>query len=134
MLHVSRIQIGEKCTSTLYIKYLAGLQIYSGPRSLCHDYKIWFITFQGSGPHGPTFLVVKKSLFNKKSSPYSKSMNSTKQKVHVGSQYSKTCLKQLLKKEKKYKLLINKWYLNEGQKYCRMIQGEHSAILLTCIK
>ena len=22
----------------------------------------------------------------------------------------------------------------EGQKYCRMLQGEHSAILLTCIK
>ena len=27
-------------------------------------------------------------------------MNSTKQKVHVGSQYSKTCLKQSLKKDK----------------------------------
>ena len=24
--------------------------------------------------------------------------------------------------------------LNAGQKYCRMLQGEHSAILLTCIK
>ena len=27
-------------------------------------------------------------------------MNSTKQKVHVGGQYSKTCLKQPLKKDK----------------------------------
>ena len=24
--------------------------------------------------------------------------------------------------------------LNAGQKYCRMLQGEHSAIFLTCIK
>ena len=24
--------------------------------------------------------------------------------------------------------------LNAGQKYCRMLKGEHSAILLTCIK
>ena len=24
--------------------------------------------------------------------------------------------------------------LNAGQKYCRMLQGEHSAILSTCIK
>ena len=25
-------------------------------------------------------------------------------------------------------------YLNAGQKYCRMLHGEHSAVLLTCIK
>ena len=25
------------------------------------------------------------------------------------------------------------WYLNEGQKYCRMLPLEHSAIILTCI-
>ena len=30
--------------------------------------------------------------------------------------------------------LNDKWYLNEGRKYCRMLQGEHSTILLTCIK
>ena len=28
----------------------------------------------------------------------------------------------------------DKWYLNKGQKYCRMLPLEHSAILLTCIK
>ena len=28
----------------------------------------------------------------------------------------------------------NKLSLNAGQKYCRMLQGEHSAILLTFIK
>ena len=38
---------------------------------------------------GPSFLVVKKSHFNKNIH-----LNSTKQKVHVSSQYSKTCLKQ----------------------------------------
>ena len=48
-------------------------------------------------------------------------------------QYSKTCLKRLLKKNKKicfqYQLS-----LNAGQKYCRMLQKEHSAILSTFIK
>ena len=47
--------------------------------------------------------------------------------------YSKTCLKRPLKKNTKndfqYKLL-----LNASQKYCRMLQGEHSAMLSTCIK
>ena len=47
--------------------------------------------------------------------------------------YSKTCLKLPLKKNTKigfqYQLL-----LNAGQKYCRMLQGEHSAILSTFIK
>ena len=40
------------------------------------------------GPVDPSFLVVEKSHFNKKYSSYSESTNSTKQKVHVGSQYS----------------------------------------------
>ena len=31
----------------------AGLQIYGGPGPLPHDFKIWPITFQGSGPNGP---------------------------------------------------------------------------------
>ena len=47
--------------------------------------------------------------------------------------YSKTCLKQSLSK----RLTIgfqDQLLLNAGQKYCRMLQGEHSAILLTCIK
>ena len=73
-----------------------GLLIYGRPGSLSHDFKIWSITFQGSGPSGPFFLVVKKSHFNKKYSSYSESTNSTKQKVHVGSQYSKTCPKQII--------------------------------------
>ena len=47
--------------------------------------------------------------------------------------YSKTCLKRSPKKNTKtgfqYRLSLNAY-----QKYCRMLQGEHSAILLTCIK
>ena len=38
---------------------------------------------------------------------YSESTNSTKQKVHVDSQYSKTCLKQPLKKDKTNILITN---------------------------
>ena len=90
------------------IKYsLSALQIYGGPASLSIDFKIWPITFQGSGPSDPSFLAVTKSHFNKKYSSYSESTNSTKQKVHVGSQYSKTCLKQPLKKDKTKILITN---------------------------
>ena len=46
--------------------------------------------------------------------------------------YSKTCVKRP-HKNRQNKDLNDKWSLNEGQKYCRMLQGEHSAILLTCI-
>ena len=41
--------------------------------------------------------------------------------------YSKPCLRQPLKKE-------DPLSLNEGQTYCRMLQGEHFAILLIFIK
>ena len=52
------------------------------------------------GSVDPSFLVVKTSDFNKNYSSYRESMNSTKQKVHVGSQHSKIYLKQPLKKDK----------------------------------
>ena len=42
----------------------SGIQIYGGPGSLPRDFKIWPITFQGSGPSGPILLVVKISRFN----------------------------------------------------------------------
>ena len=47
--------------------------------------------------------------------------------------YRKTCLKRPLKKKTKigFQYLLS---LNAGQKYCRMLQGEHSAILSTFIK
>ena len=41
--------------------------------------------------------------------------------------YSKTCLKRSLKKE-------DQLSLDAEQKYCRMLQAEHSAILSTFIK
>ena len=47
--------------------------------------------------------------------------------------YSKTCVKRPLK-NRQNKALNDRWLLNEGRKYCRMLPLEHSAILLTCIK
>ena len=38
----------------------AGLQIYGGPGSLSHDFKIWPITYQGSGPSGPILFSCEK--------------------------------------------------------------------------
>ena len=61
------------------------LLIYGGPGSLSHDFKIWPITFHGSRPSGPILFSCEKISLS-----YSESTNSTKQKVHVGSQYSKT--------------------------------------------
>ena len=87
--------------------YCTGLQIYGGPGSLSHDFKIWPITSKAVGPVDPFFLVVKISHFNKKYSTCSKSINSTKQKVHVGCHYSKTFLKQPLKKDKSKILIAN---------------------------
>ena len=47
--------------------------------------------------------------------------------------YSKACVKLLLSKRLKI-VFKDQLSLNAGQKYCRMLQGEHSAILLTFIK
>ena len=47
--------------------------------------------------------------------------------------YSKTCLKRPLSKRPKMGYQDQLSY-NAGQKYCRMLQGEHSAILSTCIE
>ena len=48
-------------------------------------------------------------------------------------EYSKTCLKRPLKKKTKIGFQ-DRLSLNAGEKYCRMLQGEHSAILSTFIK
>ena len=48
-------------------------------------------------------------------------------------QYSKTCVKWPLSKRPQI-VFQDQLLLNAGQKYCRMLQGEHSAILLTFIK
>ena len=47
--------------------------------------------------------------------------------------YSKTCVKQPLSKRPKIGFQ-DQLLLIAGQKYCRMLQGEHSAILSTFIK
>ena len=47
--------------------------------------------------------------------------------------YSKTCLKRPLKKKTKIDFQ-DRLLLNAGQKYCRMLQDEQSAILSTFIK
>ena len=47
--------------------------------------------------------------------------------------YSKTCVKRLLSKRPKIGFQ-DQLSLNAGQKYCRMLQGKHSAILSTFIK
>ena len=44
-------------------------------------------------------------------------------------QYSKTCVKRPLSKRPKIGFQ-DQLLLNAGQKYCRMLQGKHSAILL----
>ena len=46
--------------------------------------------------------------------------------------YSKTCLKRPVKKHTKI-YFQDRLMLNAGQKYCRMLQREHSAILSTFI-
>ena len=47
--------------------------------------------------------------------------------------FSKTCVKWPLSKRPKIGFQ-DQLSLNAGQKYCRMLQGEHSAMLLTFIK
>ena len=47
--------------------------------------------------------------------------------------YSKTCLKRPISKQQKIGFQ-DQLSLNAGQKYCIMLQGEHSAILSTSIK
>ena len=75
---------------------LPGLQIYGWPGPLSPDFIIWPITFKGSEPSGPIIFSCEKSHFKKNIH-----FTASQQKVHVGCQYSKTCLKQPLKKDKR---------------------------------
>ena len=60
-------------------------------------------------------------------------MNPSHGPVHKISIQCKTCVKQPLSKRPKF-VFQDQLSLNVGQKYCRMLQGENSAILLTFIK
>ena len=51
----------------------------------------------------------------------------------LGENYSKTCIKRPPSKRPKNGFQ-DRLSLNAGQQYCRMLQGEHSAILSTFIK
>ena len=53
-------------------------------------------------------------------------------RIKMENKYSNACVKWPLK-NRQNKDLNDKWLLNEGQNYCRMLPLEHSAILLTCI-
>ena len=78
-----------------------GLQIYGGPSNCPKVSKYGPSLPKAVGPVDPSFLVVKKSHFNK-----NVHLTACLQKVHVCCQYSKTCLKQPLKKKDKTKILI----------------------------
>ena len=60
-------------------------------------------------------------------------LSTTRSPEMLCSRYSKTCLKRPLKKKTKNGFQ-DQLLLNAGQMYCRMLQGEHSAILSTFIK
>ena len=86
---------------TLFCCGSPGLQIYGGPGSLSHDFKIWPITFQGSGHSGPIlFSCEKKSHFSTNIH-----LTARKQKVHVGCQYSEHMFSSHSKKKTKIKIL-----------------------------
>ena len=44
----------------IWAEISAGLQIYDGAGSLSHDFKVWPITFQGSGLSGPILFSCEK--------------------------------------------------------------------------
>ena len=60
-------------------------------------------------------------------------MKTMEEKSDLGLYYSKTCLKRPLKRKTKT-IFQDRLSLNAGQKYCRMLPLEHSAILSTFIK
>ena len=49
-----------RCVSLQSVNRTLGHQIYGGPRSLSHDFKIWPISFQGSGPSRPILFSCEK--------------------------------------------------------------------------
>ena len=57
----------------------------------------------------------------------------TSMEIQYNSLYSNTCVKRPPPKRPKYGFL-DRFLLNAGQKYCRMLKREHTAILSTFIK
>ena len=78
----------------------------------------------------PDFFFFKKLILNKVSRRKQKHEKlPSMQRV----KYSKTCVKRPLSKRPQIGFQ-DQLSLNAGQEYCRMLQGEHSATLLTFIK
>ena len=63
---------------------------------------------------------------------YQRSQTNSRSARNILFMYSKTCVKRPLSKDRKL-VFKNQLLLNAGQKYCRMLQWEHSALLLTLI-
>ena len=83
------------------------LQIYGGPGSLSHDFKIWPITSKAVGPVDPSILVVKKShLYKTFHCTRVYELHKTESTYRPSIQ-KKICLKQPLKKDKTKILLTN---------------------------
>ena len=79
--------------------------------------------------HSTIFLTIMKLPLSKKTFLMSILSGCLRQVIL----YNKTCVQRPLK-NRQSKNLNDKWLLNEGRKYYRILQGEHSAILLTSIK
>ena len=60
LIWITLAKIFKHSVTQIKIYTSSCLQIYGGPGSLSHDYKIWTITFQGSGPSGPFRLSCEK--------------------------------------------------------------------------
>ena len=103
----------------------AGLQIFSLLVGQSDPWsKKWLVIFWNDGPKHIKLTTVNFGLYTLPTHRHRHLFAY----MHIDCWlYSKTCLKWPLKKEDQLSLYA-------GQKYCRMPQGEHSAILSTFIK
>ena len=86
------------------------------------------------GHHKMSGLIWVQTVFKLSADGHSRQrINSLSDKEKNTLVCSKTCLKQPLKRKTKIGFQ-DRLSLNAGQKYCRMLQGEHSAILSAYIK
>ena len=107
-----------------------------------NDHRKYFITnlHKSVGPGqdrtcDPMFLfgLTRETIYVKNILQHVPSLRVVLKYCHKPRFYRKTCLKWPLSKRPKIGFQ-DQLSLNVGQKYCRMLQGEHSAILATCIE
>ena len=100
---------------------------------------VWLFTYNKVrfSPRGQCHWHATNSYFSRQCSQYIKSAKILADhciySLSILRSYSETCLKWPLK-EKTKNGFQDQLSLNEGQKYCRMLPLEHSAILSTFIK